>query len=204
MYRSTRFESPRHILWWGRLVYGLDKLTLDKIDLKNRKSLIFQCFQTIFQVFIFLFFFFLNTSTCNGPILNCIVLNLNTLSSITPFLNLAYSSLGLMAVFFTSWWGTNRSRYAEWDISELHRKVPQISYFMLIQIAYKMKCRIYVTRNAYKKILLNGSWFKINFLIPNHNLPPQTGFSVQYGEEGHNVPRPPNSLPHRDWTQHIH
>mgnify|MGYP003690175919 CR=1 FL=1 len=99
MYRSTRFASPRHILWCGLLVYGVDKLTLDKIVLKNRKSLIFQCFQAIFQFFIIIIFFFLNTSTCNSPNFKLHCFEFNTLSSITPFLNLAYNSPGLMAFY---------------------------------------------------------------------------------------------------------
>ena len=44
MYRSIRFD----ILWCGRLVYRLEKLTLDKIYLNDRKSLMFQCFQESF------------------------------------------------------------------------------------------------------------------------------------------------------------
>ena len=50
MYRSTK-ASPRHILWRSRLVYRLEKHTIDKIDLKTRKSLMFQCFQAIFYLY---------------------------------------------------------------------------------------------------------------------------------------------------------
>ena len=39
IYRRTRFASSCHILWCGRLVYRQEKLTLDNIDLKNRKCL---------------------------------------------------------------------------------------------------------------------------------------------------------------------
>ena len=58
VYRNTRFASPCHILWCGRLVYRLDKLayTFHKIDLKNRESLLFQCFQAIFYFFTPLLF----------------------------------------------------------------------------------------------------------------------------------------------------
>ena len=37
-------KSPRHILWCGRLVHRLEKHNLNKIDLKNRKSLVRRCF----------------------------------------------------------------------------------------------------------------------------------------------------------------
>ena len=47
MYRSIRFD----ILWCGRLVYRLDKLTLDKIYLNDRKSLMLQCLSRIFYLY---------------------------------------------------------------------------------------------------------------------------------------------------------
>ena len=89
MYRSTRCVSPRHILWCSHLIYRPDKLTLYKIDLKiqfkvfdvailsSNNSLI-QC-----TILIPLLIFFLLIAQ------NCIVLNLNTLTNIKPFLNLA-------------------------------------------------------------------------------------------------------------------
>ena len=81
MYQSDIVASPYHILLCGRLVYRLWKLTLDKLDLKNRKSLMLQCFQAISYSYKS------NVYTSNSP--TCIVLNLNTMSSIKPFLNLA-------------------------------------------------------------------------------------------------------------------
>ena len=71
-----------HILWCGRLFYRLEKLTLDKINLKDRKSLMFQSIQAIFWIiFITLLILILVIAQ------NCIVLNGNTLRSITTFLN---------------------------------------------------------------------------------------------------------------------
>ena len=40
--------SPLYILRCGRLVYRLEKLTLAKIDLKNRKSFMFNVFKQSF------------------------------------------------------------------------------------------------------------------------------------------------------------
>ena len=45
LHQDRNFAFPRQS---GRLVYRLDKLTLDKIDLKNRKMM-FQCFQESFN-----------------------------------------------------------------------------------------------------------------------------------------------------------
>ena len=63
MYQSTRFASPRHILWCGRLVYWLEKLTLDKIDLENIKFFI------SFAQSLYIFWFWY--STINTPKLHC-------------------------------------------------------------------------------------------------------------------------------------
>ena len=66
MYQST--ELRLHILWCGRLVDRQEKLTLDKKDLKDRKSLMFLSFQAIFCT---IFITFLNFDTSNSPKLHC-------------------------------------------------------------------------------------------------------------------------------------
>ena len=147
--------------------------------------------------------FFFNTSTCNSQNFKLHCLEFNTLSSITPFLNLAYNSPGLMAFYILM-----RNELVE---------VCRVGYFRAPPESSE-NFRFYVDTNriqnemshlCYKKCILKKfSWMVLDlkwiFLIPNHNLPSRTGFSVQYGAEGHNVPRPPKSLLHRDWTQHIH
>ena len=47
MYRDsiTWFMSPLYIMWCGRLVYRLEKLTLARINLKIRKSFMYNVFK---------------------------------------------------------------------------------------------------------------------------------------------------------------
>ena len=85
MYDNTWFVSPLYILRCGCLVYRLEKLTLAKIDLKNRKSM-FNVFRQSFVYIIHNLFPYFDAS--NSPKLYCFEIT-HTISSVTPFLNLA-------------------------------------------------------------------------------------------------------------------
>ena len=120
MYRNTRFASPRHNLFCGLLVYRLDKLTLDKIDLKKKnKKKVFDVSMISSNIWYYIMDNFYPSFLFWILVIaqNCIVSNLiiNVLSSIAPFLNLAYSSPGLMALFI------KRPRL---DEKRIHRGLP--------------------------------------------------------------------------------
>ena len=69
MYDNTWFVSPLYILRCGRLVYRLEKLTLAKIDLKNRKSFMFNVFKQSFIYIMHNLYPYFDSS--NSPKLYC-------------------------------------------------------------------------------------------------------------------------------------
>ena len=107
----TWFVSPLYIMWCGRLVYRLQKLTLAKIDLKNRKSLMFNVFKQLFIYTMYNLHPSFDFHAFNSPKLHCFEIT-HTQSCVTLFLNLVLNSSGLMALYIDqtveTWWRIGR------------------------------------------------------------------------------------------------